>query len=69
LSKALDTIYDGIVIGAVTLQQKELIIAMQCVPRAETPKDLVGTALFLASEASAFITGQIINADGGAAHP
>ena len=53
----------------VTPAQKEGIIAMQCVPRAETPEDLVGTALFLASEASAFITGQIINADGGATHP
>ena len=53
----------------VTPQQKERIIAMQCVPRAETPEDLVGTALFLASEASAFVTGQIINADGGATHP
>jgi len=53
----------------VTPQQKERIIAMQCVPRAETPEDLVGTALFLACGASAFITGQIINADGGATHP
>ena len=52
----------------VTPQQKERIIAMQCVPRAETPEDLVGSALFLASEASAFITGQVINADGGATH-
>jgi NAD(P)-dependent dehydrogenase (short-subunit alcohol dehydrogenase family) len=38
---------------------------MQCVPRAETPEDLVGTALFLASDASAFVTGQNINLDGG----
>jgi NAD(P)-dependent dehydrogenase (short-subunit alcohol dehydrogenase family) len=53
----------------VTPAQKESIIAMQCIPRAETPEDLVGTALFLASEASAFITGQIVNADGGATHP
>ncbi len=53
----------------VTPAQKERIIAMQCVPRAETPDDLVGTALFLASEASAFITGQTINVDGGATHP
>ncbi len=53
----------------VTPAQKERIIAMQCIPRAETPEDLVGTALFLASEASAFITGQIVNADGGATHP
>jgi 3-oxoacyl-[acyl-carrier protein] reductase len=49
----------------VTPAQKERIIAMQCVPRAETPEDLVGTALFLASDASAFITGQSINLDGG----
>ena len=53
----------------VTPQQKERIIAMQCIPRAETPEDLVGTAMFLASEGSAFVTGQIINADGGATHP
>lgn len=53
----------------VTPAQKERIIAMQCIPRAETPEDLVGSALFLASEASAFVTGQIINADGGATHP
>jgi 3-oxoacyl-[acyl-carrier protein] reductase len=53
----------------VTPEQKERIIAMQCVPRAETPEDLVGAALFLASDASRFVTGQIINADGGATHP
>jgi 3-oxoacyl-[acyl-carrier protein] reductase len=52
----------------VTPAQKEKIIAMQCIPRAETPEDLIGTALFLASDASAFITGQAINADGGATH-
>jgi len=39
------------------------------VPRAETPEDLVGTTLFLASDASRFFTGQIINANGGATHP
>ena len=42
---------------------------MQCVLRAETPEDLVGVALFLASDASRFVTGQIINTDGGATHP
>jgi 3-oxoacyl-[acyl-carrier protein] reductase len=49
----------------VTPEQKERIIAMQCVPRAEVPEDLVGAVLFLASDASAFITGQSINLDGG----
>jgi len=52
----------------VTPEQKARIIAMQCVPRAEVPEDLLGTALFLASEGSAFVTGQVINADGGATH-
>jgi gluconate 5-dehydrogenase len=33
--------------------------------RLGTPDDLVGAALFLASKASAFITGQILYVDGG----
>jgi NAD(P)-dependent dehydrogenase (short-subunit alcohol dehydrogenase family) len=49
----------------VTPQQKDRIIAMQCVPRAEVPEDLVGAVLFLASDASGFVTGQSINLDGG----
>ncbi len=49
----------------VTPQQKERIVSMQCIPRPEAPEDLVGAALFLASDASAFITGQSINLDGG----
>lgn len=49
----------------VTPEQKQRIVAMQCIPRAEVPEDLIGAALFLASEASAFVTGQSINLDGG----
>lgn len=37
----------------------------QCLKRKEMPEDLAGTVLFLASEDSNFITGQIINVDGG----
>lgn len=43
------------------------IIDMQCVKRLEVPDDLVGTMLFLASPASAFMTGQSLVVDGGSA--
>jgi 7-alpha-hydroxysteroid dehydrogenase len=33
--------------------------------RIAAPKELAETALFLASEASAFLTGQVITVDGG----
>ena len=33
--------------------------------RAQVPEDLVGALLFLLSDASAFITGQVLNVDGG----
>jgi NAD(P)-dependent dehydrogenase (short-subunit alcohol dehydrogenase family) len=52
----------------VTPEQKERIVAMQCIARPEEPQDLVGTTLFLASDASAFLTGQAITVDGGATH-
>jgi len=41
------------------------MIRMQSIRRAEEPQDLVGTVVFLASDDSAFITGQTINVDGG----
>jgi len=39
--------------------------ARQFIPRTAVPDDLCGPLLFLASEASGFVTGQVINADGG----
>jgi len=48
--------------------QKDAIVGMQCIPRAQEPRDLIGTVLFLASEGSAFLTGQSITVDGGATH-
>jgi len=40
-------------------------IGSRCIKRAETPDDLVGTAVFLASHDSDFITGQVLCVDGG----
>ena len=49
----------------VTPEQKVRIVASQSIPRPSVPQDLVGSALFLASEASSFVTGQSLNLDGG----
>ena len=53
----------------VSPEQKQRIVAQQCIPRPEVPEDLVGMILFLASEASAFVTGQGLTVDGGCTHP
>jgi 3-oxoacyl-[acyl-carrier protein] reductase len=52
----------------VSPEQKVRIVAQQCIPRPETPDDLVGTVLFLSSDSSAFLTGQCLTVDGGATH-
>jgi 3-oxoacyl-[acyl-carrier protein] reductase len=43
------------------------ILANRCIKRTETPEDLTGTIVFLASDDSDFITGQTIIVDGGSA--
>jgi 3-oxoacyl-[acyl-carrier protein] reductase len=43
----------------------EHVISVQSLKRREEPEDLVGTALFLASADSDFITGQFVIVDGG----
>jgi 3-oxoacyl-[acyl-carrier protein] reductase len=44
----------------------EATIELQCIKRREEPADLVGTAVFLASNEADFITGQCIFVNGGA---
>lgn len=50
--------------GTVTMRQSA--IATRALRRLETPQDIVGAAVFLASSDSDFITGQTIVVDGGA---
>jgi NAD(P)-dependent dehydrogenase (short-subunit alcohol dehydrogenase family) len=44
-------------------------IATQCIKRREEPEDLVEAAVFLASDGSDFVTGQLLCVDGGAVIP
>jgi len=46
-------------------QAFEQVRARQFIPRTEEPQDLVGALAFLASDDAAFITGQVLNVDGG----
>jgi NAD(P)-dependent dehydrogenase (short-subunit alcohol dehydrogenase family) len=49
------------------IEVTKAIIATRCIKRPETPEDLLGTIVFLASDDSDFITGQTIIVDGGSA--
>jgi len=46
-------------------QAFEGVRARQFIPRTEEPQDLLGALAFLASDDATFITGQVINVDGG----
>lgn len=43
----------------------DMLVPMQCIQRREVPADLVGPAVFFASDDSAFVTGQTLCVDGG----
>ncbi len=53
---------------AVDEARRQSLVARQCIGRKQLPDDLVGVLLFLASPASAFMTGQSLLVDGGSAH-
>src|SRR5690606_12790903 len=52
----------------VSPQQREAIISRQCIPRAQAPQDLISAIVFLATDGAGFMTGQVMNIDGGASH-
>jgi NAD(P)-dependent dehydrogenase (short-subunit alcohol dehydrogenase family) len=43
----------------------DLVVARQCIPRHGEVADLTGPVAFLASDEARFITGQVLNVDGG----
>lgn len=51
-----------------TVEVRQRNANLQCIPRGMMPTDLVGLAMFLTTNASAFITGQTIACDGGYTH-
>ena len=57
-----DTEATRTIVPEVILKQ---ILSQMPLSRAGTPNDLVGACLFLLSDAAAWITGQVLNVDGG----
>jgi 3-oxoacyl-[acyl-carrier protein] reductase len=55
-------------VANLTAEIRQRNIDLQCIPRTIVPSDLVGLAMFLATPAASFITGQTIACDGGYTH-
>jgi len=51
--------------GALSDEQKAALLKTVSLGRAGVPQDVAGAVLFLASDAAGYITGQILNVDGG----
>lgn len=49
----------------VALALREKVASDQCLPRTQVPEDLCGPIEFLCSAESDFVTGQVLNVDGG----
>ena len=55
-------------VASLTQDIRQRNIDLQCIPRTIVPSDLAGLAMFLATPAAAFITGQTMACDGGYTH-
>ena len=51
--------------GTTSEEQLNAIVQHQCIKRIGEPRDLAGAAIFLASDESDFMSGQVVNVDGG----
>ena len=49
----------------ITRDEVKALIAQQCIKREETPEELLGPVMFLASDEAKFMSGQLVNVDGG----
>jgi enoyl-[acyl-carrier-protein] reductase (NADH) len=49
-------------------QMRDFYASQAALGRPQTPQDLPGTVVFLMSELSDFMTGQLLNVDGGQSH-
>jgi 3-oxoacyl-[acyl-carrier protein] reductase len=51
-----------------TIEGRRKQLSQQCIPKGQEPTDLVGLAMFFATPAASFITGQTVACDGGYTH-
>lgn len=61
-------VYTEVPRETVTPEQKEAMLAAQCLSRPAEPDDMIGTAVFLLSDDAAYLTGQTISVNGGLIH-
>ena len=62
LTEGLRTLFDA---GETTLEESVASRRSQAIKRLANPEDIAGVFAFLASDDSAYLTGQLINVDGG----